>query len=766
MHRENSSALNSADTTALMQTNFRFWSKSALLVAGLVLLTGCAVLVHQQKGDREGFDTDAPWQLSLDGQWYFVPAASAPEKPYLANLSMQQWHKLDVPGNWYLDGHDLAGAGFYKRKFSLPAMPADGVARISFEAVDYAADVWVNEVWVGRHQGYFDEFSFDITSLINSEGPHDLTVRVDSPEESADDWSLNKRLIKGVLSHHDTRPGGAWSSDGQDANTGGIWGSVRVDVSRRMAIDHIGWHDDIKLEDNTAETQLTLRLAEAAKRRQRLELVVSERHSKTRATKTFRKNVVIAPGQRSVNMLLGRRSVDLWQPWETGSGALYDYSVSIKRKGVRLATKKVSRGIRSIERDAETGQWRVNGKRIFLRGTNYIPSQWLSEMTTQRFRHDIDLMLKANINAVRVHAMVLPQRFYDLANEAGLMVWQDFPLQWGYSDDAVFHAEAKRQLSRMIHQFGHHPSIIAWSMHNEPPWEASWMQYKYPDYDPDQNRELDQMLSRVARDLDSSRHVHEASLTAEHPWFGWYSGSWRDYAKPTKESLITEFGAQALPHRDTFERIFPATQKVPVDEAGWNRWRYHNFQRRETFDIALVEPAKTVTQLIENTQAYQARLVQFAAESYRRQRYAPVAGIFQFMFVESWPSINWGVVDYRRQPKPGYESMRLAYQPVLPSIEFGTDQFASDSAIELGLWIVNDLDISYAGSSLQVSLWQDDELLDEQTKAVDIQPDSSRHVESWKKQTLPVGRYVLRLRLADAAGKVLGTNRFHFNVTR
>ncbi len=741
--------------------------KSAVIcmAAVLCLLTGCTAAVNSTGGTTGSFHSGTgPYQVSLDGIWHFVPAASAPEKPYLPAQSTDQWHRLRVPGNWYLDGHDLAGAGFFKTTFSVPTIPDNGVVRVGFEAVDYAADVWINGVWVGRHQGYFDEFSFDITAHVKAGAANDLTVRVDSPKESAADWSLNKRLIKGVLSHHDTRPGGAWSVRGQDANTGGIWGSVKVSVTRLFAIDRVGWKDLVDVEKSTAQSELTIKLAEPAKQRQRVELVVTERHADTLAERTFRKKIAIAQGDQTLDMTLARRDVELWQPWETGAAALYDYSVSIESNGASLAQQRFSRGFRTVERDAKTGQWRINGERIFLRGTNYIPSQWLSEMTVQRFRHDIDLMLKANINAVRVHAMVLPQRFYELANQAGLLIWQDFPLQWGYSDDAVFHDEARRQLGRMIHQFGHHPSIFAWSMHNEPPWEASWMQYKYANYDANQNRELDQMLFDVATELDSSRHVHKASTTAEHPWFGWYSGSWRDYAKPTQETLITEFGAQALPQRDSFARIFSASENLPQDEAGWERWRYHNFQKRETFEIAGVKPAATVTELIENTQAYQARLVQYAAESYRRKRYSPVAGIFQFMFVECWPSINWGVVDFRRQPKPGYEAMRLAYQPVLPSVEYSDDRFASGSAIELGLWIVNDLKQTYSGSSLEVSLWRDDKLLDEQTKLVDVLRDSSEQVDVWNNASLKVGDYVLRLHLTDAKGEVLGTNRFHFAV--
>ena len=79
---------------------------------------------------------------------------------------------------------------------------------------------------------------------------------------------------------------------------------------------------------------------------------------------------------------------------------------------------------------------------------------------------------------------------------------------------------------------------------------------------------------------------------------------------------------------------------------------------------------ESVTELIANTQRYQAELLQFAAESYRRQKHAPVGAIFQFMFNECWPSANFGIVDYWRRPKPGFAALARAYQPVLPSISW------------------------------------------------------------------------------------------------
>jgi beta-mannosidase len=209
---------------------------------------------------------------------------------------------------------------------------------------------------------------------------------------------------------------------------------------------------------------------------------------------------------------------------------------------------------------------------------------------------------------------------------------------------------------------------VAWSGHNEPPWDAAWLKEKYPDYRADQNRELDRVLTAALRHRDQSRYVHEASRTAGHSWLGWSSGTWRDYGNPATQTLITAFGVQALPDLENLRRFIPESDLWPTDDAGWETWKYHDFQPNETFTIAKVPRGASVTELIANTQRYQAEVLQFAAESYRRQKHAPVSAIFQFTFNECWPSAGWGIVDYWRRPKAGFAALARAYQPVLPSI--------------------------------------------------------------------------------------------------
>jgi beta-mannosidase len=619
----------------------------------------------------------------LAGTWqYVVGDMDSPPTVLPTGLSLPG---MPVPSNWYRHGLERAGVVWLLREVELGEAPA---WVLHFQGVDYAADVFLDGQKLGSHQGYFAPFTVRVPPGTKP-GKHLLAVRVDSPSEEPEDFSLRKRLIKGVLSHHDTRPGGAWSTRGQEANTGGIWGAVSLVPLQA------GW-----LEEARA---VTLEASEAGAR---LEVSARLTHTVGPGPITVRYRIDDPKGRSVAEGALlphGKRlSAEVrleqprrWWPVELGSPELYRLHLSVQGSG-SADTLSVPFGIRTVTRDA-LGRLVINGQPVFLRGTNYIPSLYLADLTDGRLQKDVALMRAAHINAVRVHAHVTHPDFYTLADREGLLVWQDFPLQWGYQDTEAFTREAVRQLREMLGMLGHHPSIVFWSAHNEAPWSSDWMMFKYPDYDPEQNRALDMALGAVLATEDPSRPAQQNSPPAEHLWMGWYSGTYRDFRKPTSQPLVSEFGAQAVPDLATLKTFLQPGQLWPIEGPNAEVWGYHNFQLKELTEIAKVPVGKSVEELIANTQGYQARLNQFAAESLRLQKWQPVAGIFQFMFVEHWPSVNWGVVDYLRNPKPGHAALGRAYQPLLP--------IAATRGGKPGLWlyVVNDGLEPLEGARLLVS---------------------------------------------------------------
>lgn len=743
------------------------------LLTGLCACAGSVCPIHSQTTYDE--DSRHTGRISLNGVWKMKTGNLSPSNLYLPAINDRTWKDILIPNNWYLQGVDHAGVVWFRKHFSIDARWKGQIIKLVFEGVDYTADVWLNGHYLGFHEGYFSPFSFSASDWIKPGADNLLVVRVNSPNEQPEAWSLKKRLIKGVLSHHDTRPGGAWSHRGQEKNTGGIWGSIYLKVSRQLTADRVTIKPIVEPENGSARAEITAIVtlppssaiaAHAGDVTVDIEISPHNFFAQGHQLMKHTEHRHLDKGNNQLRFDLLCPEARLWWPWELGLPHLYRLNLTFRRNNRILDTISEVFGFRDITCNPSTMVWHVNGKRLFLRGTNYISSQWLSEMTREKYAYDLALMKKANINTIRVHAHVESKNFYHVCDEMGIMVWQDFPLQWGYADDPCFITEVNRQAGEMTRFLYNHPSIIAWCGHNEPPWDAMWMKYKYKNYDASQNKELDEALYQALKISDDSRYVHKYSSTSEHPWFGWYSGTWRDYGKPATIPFISEFGAQALPGYETL-RMFLADEALwPDSENDWAEWSYHNFQRKETFEIAGVKKGTNIDEFIANTQQYQAKLIQYATESYRRQRFCPVTGIFQFMFVENWPSVNWGIVDYRRNPKPGYYALKMAFQPLLPSIESEKETWSEGETVSLKMWVINDLCKGVKGADLKYYLKSGEKLLAHGHLKIDILPDSATMVDTFRKSGLPPGTFSFRIVIENSEGKVLAQNKLLFNVLK
>jgi hypothetical protein len=282
----------------------------------------------------------------------------------------------------------------------------------------------------------------------------------------------------------------------------------------------------------------------------------------------------IPEGESVQTVQIPVNDVHPWQPWDRGFPHLYKIVVNLVAGQGRVTCASLF-GFRTVR--VEPGyRWFINEQPYFLRGSNYLASQWLSETlfasAAKAINHpfgsgaggdfytrDVYLARQANLNILRVHAHVLPREFHEACDRAGMLVWQDFPLQWGYSDEPEFQNEAVRQMQALVVGLNNHPSIIAWCCHNESPWDAPWMAIQSgKKHNPAHNRNLDARLEEVVRTLDPTRYVHRNSGTGDgHTYPGWYVGHWRDFQNLPSAPFITEYGAQGLPNEKSVHQMLP-----------------------------------------------------------------------------------------------------------------------------------------------------------------------------------------------------------------
>ncbi|MDQ6689709.1 MAG: hypothetical protein M3Z18_04290 [Gemmatimonadota bacterium] len=670
-----------------------------------------------------------PRNLDLAGEWRFLPN-NGPSSFADTGVNDSAWPVMRIPSNWFLQGSstypvnadrgagnsgnpgdlwpvdpqaglDWSGTVWFRRSFDWQPDTAKR-AILDLDMVDYLADVFVNGAHVGAHEGYFQKWSIDVTPRLRA-GRNLIAVKVSAPELPFDmsvrypiSWPKQQNQVKGIFLYHDTRPG-ATSARGQERSTGGILRGISLRESSGLDLVRV---NVTSLGVTPASARVVI---EATVRNWTTDTAcaslngdISARNFQSSSRVPVRLDLITPPGESRFRTEVRLDKPALWWSWDFGKPNLYRLASRLtlaadSSRSVDSVTTVF--GVRSITRDS-AWVWRLNGKRIYPRGTNYISTQWLSQADREWSARDVDMMLAANLNTVRVHAHLERPEFYDIADSVGIMVWQDFPLQWGYTDDPAFHAEAMRQARDMIDRFASHPSIIVWSMHNESPHAMSWMQKK----DPSQNLALDNALDALAATLDSSRVHHRDSGTGDgHPYPGWYSGKVGDFVKLPRETFITEYGAQALPASETLRAMLPASEMSNKDDGRWEQWMFHDFQPLQTFDIAHVRRGLGLEDFIEDSQRYQTQLTRFATEVFRRAKWKGSTGVYQFMFVDDWPSITWSVVDYFRRAKPGYAALTSSMQPLLPSIEYQID----DRDKPLALHIVNDLFTAFPKAALK-----------------------------------------------------------------
>jgi beta-mannosidase len=696
--------------------------------------------------------------ISLNGEWDFKVKDSDT--------------KITVPSNWYLQGHDFAGEAEYSRSFNIEKEKGKKYF-VVFNGVDYFAEVLINGKFAGRHEGYFQKFRFDITPHLKA-GENKLTVKVNSPKEDISIWPDKKYLIKGIFNHHDARPGSWNKKTGQDKNTGGIWNDTAIEVVDEVEIRRLKITPYLKADGvwNVGCEMQVMNYENVPVSADVTELMAP--HTFKGKEEKLTKKTILYPGMNTVVLHTDLKNPRLWWTWDFGQPDLYKFNLSVKTEnGVRDAVEEIS-GIREFRKGTDNF-WYLNGKRIFLRGTNIIPTQWLSEYTQEKIKKDVKMLKDANLNIVRIHAHVNRAELYREFDREGIMVWQDFALQWGYETTPAFMENASAQIKDMINMHYNRTSIVIWCCHNEPFVNE---------------KQLDPVLYKKVREEDSGRYIEQASDFKQHHYQGWYYDDNFINAAGTFENLknaflLSEYGAQGLPCLDTIKKMekIVATGIWPPD---FNAWEYHDFQYKTTIDIARVSMGNSIEEFIENSQAFQAKLIKEQTETFRLQRYKMTNGILHFMFCECWPSITWAVVDYYRIPKKGYFQLKESMQPVLPGFRLFTTRISQGDPIGFGqLWklffVINDSPKPIENASANISIsGPSGKTYFDKTVTLPLIPadtavfpfDSGAVFESFENDKFntprdaEIGTHSMDITLKTGKGKLIGTNKYSFQVVK
>ena len=632
--------------------------------------------------------------LDLGGEWRAAGADEGLRRRFTeTDFADDDWAAIAVPGHWRsarpFTAHD--GPVLHRRRFEADAPADGGRAWLTFDGIFYMGDVFLDGAYLGDTEGYFFPHTFEITDALRARREHLLAVEVGCPPQSD---RRSKRNITGVFQH--------WDAADPDWNPGGIWRPVTVRETGSVCIRSLRVVcAEASADRAVLRLRATLDAAEAG--------TVSVRTTVGDAAE-LAEDHQLAVGANKVAWTLTVERPQLWWPRALGDQPLYDVSVDVD--GSDRATRRV--GLRQVRMK----RWilSVNDERLFVKGSNHGPTKLaLADATPDELAADVDLALDAGLEMLRVHAHITRPEFYAAADKRGLLLWQDFPLQWGYARG--IRKQASRQAEAAVDLLAHHPSIAIWCGHNEPlaiegmPSPSRFFALQEL---PTWNKTvLDASVRRALERHDGTRPVIAHSGVLPHPgsggtdthvYFGWYHGEERDFpafcaAMPRMARFVTEFGAQAVPDTDAFMN----GERWP--DLDWEHLeRSHSLQLEQFQRYVPPTDFATYASWRDATQAYQARVIKHHIETLRRLKYRPTGGFCQFAFADCYPAVTWSVLDHARVPKRGFRALADACAPVIVVADRMAVSYAPGAPIALDVHVVSDLRAPIVGGVVRAVL--------------------------------------------------------------
>jgi beta-mannosidase len=736
-------------------------------------------------------------RANLDGLWKYRLEDGEPGEALgypEPDLDTSSWREMWLPTNWYLtEVGDFFGTIWFWREFPVPEDLRGQRLFLRFGAVDYLADVWLNGTYLGSHEGMFNPFEFDVTDVVDLEGTNVVVVKDAAPRDPTEyvqvDFSDNPlspsyrthqaRAITQIKGHmiDAMHRRGSQTSFRSDGNSGGIWDSVELIARPSVYVDYLkvftkigvkkDWlGDKLDKRDGVAIVAVDVTVHNTTGAVVETDILFTvepstfegERHDRGR-------RVVLQPGRTTHKLVLTIPDARLWWTWDRGEPSLYTATV-------RIADDWVSQGfgIKEVIRDERTGQWFLNGERIFLRGMRYISSLWMSEANEAMWSEDLTKMRDMEINAIRIGSHVEKDGSYSMCDEMGFLVWQVFPLHYCVSDSDDLIERASEMILDMGLMLCNHACIGMWSVFKEP--EV----YLLPDK-PNNYHRLCQVLKETLGTVDPVRWIHLGDYREGvlNPMIGYCWDGDTDLNEVELPPQIVEFGAGSIPVLETLKTFVPEEKLWPPD---WDTWEYHGFFYNLAFKFAKVQMKDTLEGFIDAYQGYEALVVREQIEYLRQRKYRPVASMFHYYWSDPCPIMGSGLLDYYRRPYKVYDAMKAAYTRVLISLERDADPYiiGREKIYERGrsfrakLWVTNDFPHDIEGSevSWQIVGIEDGEIVMKNAFTATLPVDSVEELDriDWEiPSTVRPGAYRVAMQVLGPGGQTLSANANHRSVT-
>ena len=682
-----------------------------------------------------------------------------------------------------------------------PATRARSHVELVFRGLDTYADVTLNDAPVLHADNMFREWRADVRQQLRA-GANHLRVHFRSPLREV--AGIPARMGYTLYSGNDSQAMGVVGEQGPALSPytrkapyqyGWDWGPRFVTMGIWQPVQLEAWDDarvsnlQVKQQQlSTAAAQLGLVLTYegAATAAGPATLVVETQLPGGQPGPRLEQPVRLQPGQQTVEAALRLPRPERWFPAGYGPQPLYTFTASLVQNGRRLGEARARVGLRTLQLRRQPDQYGksfefvVNGIPVFAKGANWIPADiFPTRVTPARYRQLLTAARNCNMNMLRVWGGGIYENdaFYDLCDELGLLVWQDFMFACTfYPGDAAFMQNVREEATQQVRRLRNHPSLALWVGNNEN--EVAWQDWGLTNKMGPEKQTIWSDYLRLFRDLlpgvvraqDSARAYWSSSPSADfedkagsqatgdvHYWEVWGgTAPIADYEKQVPR-FVSEYGFQSFPELASVQQFAapadldlasPVMRQHQRSAAG--NPRLVDYMRRD-----YPEP-KDFASFLYVSQVLQAQAIKRSAEHLRRNR-PRVMGSLYWQLDDSWGGASWSSIDYYGRWKALQYYARRFYAPLLvsPHAEGG----------QLRLYVVSDQQQATPATLRLRLLGFDGRVRYQQTQAVLIEPLSSRAYLAVPRAQLLRGQDSTRVVLTcelTVAGQVAARNTYYF----
>lgn len=746
------------------------------------------------------FAQSAVEKLSLNGTWQFRETATDPRAATLVggHSGTTEWHPATVPGVVQTDllANRLIPSPFYRdneaklqwiglanweyqRAFTItPEQLRDRHADLVFHGLDTFAKVYVNDQRVLSADNMFRTWRVDVHGVLHA-GENTIRVEFTSPILSVlqqvksqqyplpdlimSPWA--KRLDVATSNYVRKAPYNYGWDWGPRFVTTGIWRPVEIEFWGAARIDNVYVHQ-LHVDSSLANLNVETDVVADAPERVRIDVEDSPWNppsgAETAATARPEKGtglhqtVLLHAGVNHVIFPVNLQNPALWYPAGYGAQNMYRFLVTVKDGKHVLDSKEVHTGLRSIELQRKPDKWGisfafvVNGVPIFAKGANVVPlDSFPPRVTDAQMVRVLQSARDANMNMIRVWGggYYETDRFYELADQMGLMVWQEFMFggaMYPYNRD--FLENVRQEAIDQVRRLRNHPSIVLWCGNNET--EIGWYfwgdRIAYKETLPPDLRDqiwggymhlfsgiLPNVIARYSPSTPYWPSSPSNNFTASagndqygdaHYWQVWHAGAPFSAFDDQYPRFMTEYGFQSFPPMATIDAFTEPTDRSLLSPVmlAHQKNAEGNQLIQMYMDREFPRP-KDFSSFVYVSQVLQAQGIKIGAEHLRRNR-PHVMGSLYWQLNDCWPVASWSSVDYYGRWKALQYYARRFYQDVLVSPHL------RDGNVEVA--VVSDRTQPLRGTVRLQLMDFSGKVLSQQDVPIDIQPLSATQVWS------------------------------------